>query len=460
MEMAAASLQRPESDLDGASSSYVPSLASPTTRDSLDEGYDPDETLKVIVYDNEDIKIKSSGIYYYSSDEEESEARDDDQDVVFVEQKPPELMENPEELLENPESEVEDLPDMIQEETKTKPDIVQLHSSYEDSQDVSLHPVLPAKQLNSSYEDSQDVEIHPLPRDKPDIVQLHSSYEDSQDVEIYQIPIREQGTIDDINEEDIDAFEQFTHGDIVEIAPGKFCMVRDVDSLNPDAKIELMSMKSQTLSYGELDNQAPVDANVKVCNDILKGISFDEISLSSIKRLRAQNRKLRRMSNISSLDSDTKVFNEIWNAVKQDKFLDSSDNSDTNVFNVLNKSLSSDSSQTGQSLNVFKPIHETIPEVESRSSIESWSLPENPGTSPVYYPASQQVAIDPDADPEGFVGSPEKMSHISGVSDKSAAVLRERCSSRTEKCHCYCDVICFDFIELRKRKQLLSQISE
>ena len=65
----AASLQRPESDLDG-SSSYVPSLASPTTRDSLDEGYDPDETLQVTVYDNEDgneeIKIKSTGMYYSS----------------------------------------------------------------------------------------------------------------------------------------------------------------------------------------------------------------------------------------------------------------------------------------------------------------------------------------------------------------------------------------------------------
>ena len=61
----AASLQRPESDLDG-SSSYVPSLASPTTRDSLDEGYDPDETLQVTVYDNEEIKIKSTGMYYSS----------------------------------------------------------------------------------------------------------------------------------------------------------------------------------------------------------------------------------------------------------------------------------------------------------------------------------------------------------------------------------------------------------
>ena len=50
------------------------------------------------------------------------------------------------------------------------------------------------------------------------------------------------------------------------------------------------------------------------------------------------------MSNISSLDSDTKVFNEIWNAVKQDKFdslsVQNSDSSDTKIFNALNKSLS------------------------------------------------------------------------------------------------------------------------
>ena len=74
----AASLQRPESDLDG-SSSYVPSLASPTCRDSLDEGYDPDETLQVTVYDNEEgkeeIKIKSSGMYYSSGKFKKSKPR-------------------------------------------------------------------------------------------------------------------------------------------------------------------------------------------------------------------------------------------------------------------------------------------------------------------------------------------------------------------------------------------------
>ena len=30
------------------------------------KGYDPDETLEVTVYDNEEIKIKSSGMYYSS----------------------------------------------------------------------------------------------------------------------------------------------------------------------------------------------------------------------------------------------------------------------------------------------------------------------------------------------------------------------------------------------------------
>ena len=121
--------------------------------------------------------------------------------------------------------------------------------------------------------------------------------------------------------EGIDAFEQFEHGDIVEIEPGKFCMVKDEEKGDgsDDSKIELMRIQDK-LSYGDLDTSAPIDANVKVCTQIIKGISFDEISLSSLKKLRRQNKKLRRMSNISSLDSDTKVFNEIWNAVKQDKF--------------------------------------------------------------------------------------------------------------------------------------------
>ena len=75
-EAIAASLPRPESDLDG-SSSYVPSLVSPTERDSLDEGYDPDETLKVTVYDNEQIQFKSSGMFYEDVSSTESESEDD-----------------------------------------------------------------------------------------------------------------------------------------------------------------------------------------------------------------------------------------------------------------------------------------------------------------------------------------------------------------------------------------------
>ena len=42
-------------------------------------------------------------------------------------------------------------------------------------------------QLHLSYEDSQDVEIYPDNRKRKDIAQLHLSYEDSQDVEIYHI---------------------------------------------------------------------------------------------------------------------------------------------------------------------------------------------------------------------------------------------------------------------------------
>ena len=248
--------------------------------------------------------------------------------------------------------------------------------------------------------------------------------------------------------EDIDALGQLEHGDIVEIEPGKFCMVKDEESQSK--KIELMKIQGK-IDYGDLDQSAPVDANVKVCTEILKGISFDEISLSSIKRLRRQNKKLRRMSNISSLDSDTKVFNEIWNAVKQDKF-DSmsvqSKSSDTQVFNVLNKSLS-DSSSQHQSSKMFKPAHATIHEFAESypgstiSSVESWSLPENPEASPVYYPASEAQVPDPSQDrlQPGYTTSPSdpKLKSQESNSDE----LREKCSSRTEPCHCQCDVITF-----------------
>lgn len=428
-----ASLQRPESDLDG--SSYVPSLASPTTRDSLDEGYDPDETLKVIVYDNEDIKIKSSGIYYDSEDDNDEDEQDsDDKDVVYIEEPPSVDPVWQQQALRQSRDDEQDVVYLSSHGSRS--DLEETSRADDNVNNNVVQQEVPV-QLHDSYEDSQDVEIYKV---KPDIIQLHSSYEDSQDVELYQV-IQRKATIDDINEEDIDAFEQFETGDIVEIEPGKFCMVKADEEGGSQDKIELMSIKT-AIDYGALDQSASFDDNVQVCRDILKNISFDEISLSSIKRLRAQNKKLRRMSNITSLDSDTKVFNEIWNAVKQDKFETSSQefanyslDSDTKVFNLLNKSLSSDSSTHQQP---FRPSEQPIPEAEScPSSIGSWSLPENPGASPVYYPASQEPPPLPMDDQDL---SPGKMSsHVSTASDKNISVLRERCSSRTDPCSC--DVI-------------------
>ena len=261
--------------------------------------------------------------------------------------------------------------------------------------------------------------------------------------------------------EGIDAFEQFEHGDIVEIEPGKFCMVKDEEKADgsDDSKIELMRMQDK-LSYGDLDTSAPIDANVKVCTQIIKGISFDEISLSSLKKLRRQNKKLRRMSNISSLDSDTKVFNEIWNAVKQDKF-DSQNSthikgdslsSDAQIFNVLqkNKSLSKSDSSNSNKTQVFKPTHATIHEFAESypgstvSSVASFDLPENPEASPVYYPASEPQ-IPPDfhqksQDSDGKIVS-EAQGKLSKSQEANVDELREKCSSRTEPCHCQCDVI-------------------
>ena len=415
-EAIAASLQRPESDLDGASSSYVPSLASPTTRDSLDEGYDPDETLQVIVYDNEEIKIKSSGIYH-DLDDSDDQVDQDDQDVVYVPGSTPDLsLYRSEEVL---------------------------RESKDDDEDVIYISSTAGSRTDDQGDDQGDDQDQPMDHPDPrviineDIIQLHSSYEDSQDVEIYTIVPRDP-TFENI--EEVDAFDQLENGDIVEIEPGKFCMVKD-EELNGN-KIELMKIQSPNVDYGDLDRSATLDANVKVCTDILKNISFDEISLSSLKKLRAQNHKLRRMSNITSLDSDTKVFNEIWNAVKQDKY-DSHPNSldsDTKVFNALNKSLSSDSSK----LNVFKPKHETIHEIQDQSSVESWTIPENPGTSPVYYPAAEEV--------HGLLQTSEEQEKLAAManaaepldsmkvaldsSENNITALREHCSSRIEPCAC------------------------
>ena len=76
---------------------------------------------------------------------------------------------------------------------------------------------------------------------------------------------RPQTVIEHHGDDNIDAFEQFEHGDIVEIEPGKFCMVKgDEENVDPDTQIELMDIKDK-VDYGDLDQSAPLDANVKVC---------------------------------------------------------------------------------------------------------------------------------------------------------------------------------------------------
>ena len=401
---------RPESDLDG-SSSYVPSLASPTTRDSLDEGYDPDETLKVTVYDNEQIKIKSSGIYYETETSSSEESEDDDEDVV--------VFYDNQNL--NIQASVDDNEDVVyissgnqsRGEDEINANIVQLHQSYDDSADVEL---VKQESLNQN-------------------IQLHMSYDDSGDVELV---LDKYGAITK------DAtLEQLDDNSILEIEPNKFSMVKDHEN-GDKTPIELVKIKHQ-VDYGELDKSASIDSNVKVCTEILKGINFDDISLSSLQNLRAQNKKLRRMSNITSLDSDTKVFNEIWNAVKQDKY-DSSSNqnsldSDHKVFQVLNKSLSSEEI-TLQSL----PIHsQTIPEESPLGSVQSFSMPEAPGGSPVYYPGGQvSLAKDPSVEQVG-----EKLAKMDAVdSEQSKISLREHCTIRDGTCSC--EVIIFGYISLRK----------
>ena len=134
------------------------------------------------------------------------------------------------------------------------------------------------------------------------------------------------------------------------------------------------------------------------------------------------------MSKIDSLDSDNKVFSEIWNAVKQDKFGDGSD-SDQAVFNTLNQSLSLESG-TNSLLTRMK----AIPEDSSMSSKDSFALPENPVPSPIYYPAATGI---PDGD--GDVTGPDSTAASKAqadASDKSILALRECCSSRQQKCSC------------------------
>lgn len=390
--IASASLPRPESDLDG-SSSYVPSLVSPTDRDSLDEGYDPDETLKVTVYDNEQIQFKSKGMFYESESSTESESEDDDEDVV--------VMYDNDNL-------------NVQAANDDNEDVVYISSGNQSAgsqsrEDLNANNVI---QLHQSYDDSGDVEL--VNQEINRNIQLHMSYDDSGDVELITDNLKFQ------LQKDL-TLEQLDNNSILEIEPSKFSMVKDAseDSKDENRKsIELVDIKHK-VDYGELDKSASIDSNVKVCTDILKGINFDEISLSSLQNLREQNKKLRRMSNITSVDSDTKVFNEIWNAVKQDKFESqpNSMDSDNKVFQVLNKnSLSSDSSNL--------PIQsQTIPE-ESPISVHSWTMPENPGASPVYYPGGQVAESTETATGEKLV----KMDTVE--SEKSIIALREYCTIR------------------------------
>ena len=104
---------------------------------------------------------------------------------------------------------------------------------------------------------------------------------------------------------------------------------------------------------------------------------------------------------------------------------------------------------------MFKPKCATIQEFAESypgsaisSVAESWSLPENPEASPVYYPTSEpQILVEKDGR-NGYI-SPSKISaglakigHTkSQETQEKEDELREKCSSRTEKCHCLCDVI-------------------
>ena len=271
-----------------------------------------------------------------------------------------------------------------------------------------------------------------------DIVQLHLSYEDSQDVELYPfiIPanLRRQPNLEEQSrEQSIDALEQIDSSDIVEIEPNKFTIVRDHEENGNDEKIKLMNIKSK-IEYGDWDKYASNESNIKVCNDILNSINFDEISLTSLRKLRHSHLKLQKMSKIDSLDSDNKVFSEIWNAVKQDKFgTENGSDSDQAVFNTLNQSLSLESrrsleSGTNSLLNRMKAIPEHAAD-SSMSSKDSFALPENPVPSPVYYPAATGL---PDGDE--ITDSTSKVQ--ASASDKSILALRECCSSRQQKCSC------------------------
>ena len=435
-------LRRPESDLDAASSSYVPSLCSPTTRDSLDEGYDPNETLKITVYDNEDIKFTSRSMYHddFDEEEEEDEEDSDNKDVVYISSHSSSgpASGHPS---GQPSANLNQLRDRLRESHDDDGDVVYISST--SASHVSRNDNDESRRV-SITDDVNANQVVVNPDQERDVVQLHLSYNDSSDVEIYQLPpvgpppvVPRQGALDERSERSIDALEQLD-SDIVEIEPNKFTIVRDRE--NNDEKIKLLDYGHQ-IDYGELDKFASTESDIRVCNDILNSISFDEISLTSLRKLRHSHLKLRKMSKIDSTDSDTKVFNEIWNAVKQDKFgtiTDSSLDSDKQVFKVLNKSLSLESG-TSVSSGSRVPM-QTIPEdrVSSLSSAggsESLAMPENPVPSPIYYPASGTgIPPPPDSD-TGSLKTPLDTARTD-ASDKSILALREHCSSRQQKCSC------------------------
>jgi hypothetical protein len=463
-----------ESDCEGdLDSSYAPSLASPTTRDSLDEGYDPDETLKITVYDNNEIKINSSGMFHDNLSSE----NDDSDDVEFYEAGGANLNQVPNramiEAFFNAQADDSDISD-------------------DDDEVIFISSQVSRTTYDAEYYDTNANMI--INQDHVNVV--NQSYDDDQDVAIFQL---EQTPLEQRRRQDqqilfdhqlvdhIDALEPLGNDDLVEIEPNKFSMVRDPDPANgghqvPRSKIEFMEMRDNSVDYGDMDKSASLDTNVKVCTDILKTINFDDISLSSLRKLRSSNKKLQRMSRIqhqdpTSIDSDTKVFNEIWNAVKMDKYdsIGSSSqpgsfDSDVKVFNTINKSLSQAPAENSVFNNIMllgrgqasisgqhrQNNDDILEETSCSSSVGSLSIPDNPGPSPVYYPASQPTLgqIDPEIDDHNSLRS-ERISRIgtakttlgapSPKSEKSITVLREHCSSRIDRCSCDVNISAYCF---------------
>ena len=127
-------------------------------------------------------------------DDEEGYKDNDDQDVVFIDTSGTSVEPTPNlNLLRSK--------DPLRESHDDEGDVVYISSTggsrtdqtdpeaEDDSEtDDNANPrVINPVQLHLSYEDSQDVEIYPDNRKRKDIAQLHLSYEDSQDVEIYHI---------------------------------------------------------------------------------------------------------------------------------------------------------------------------------------------------------------------------------------------------------------------------------